>query len=107
GTKERRIVATFRARERREAVSPSASSGVPTASYWLAGGSVIALGAGVFFEVSGLSARRDLEATCKPTRTCAQSDVDSARTRALVGDIAIGTGLALLGGAALFYVTRG
>ncbi len=79
---------------------------VPTATWWLLGGSALALGVGIAFEATGLSARSNL-GPCGATRSCAQSDVDSARTQVLAGDIGVGVGVALLAGAAYVYFTRG
>jgi len=60
---------------------------------------------GIAFEATGLSARSNL-AGCQATRSCAPSDVDSARTQVLAGDIGVGVGVALLLGAAYVYFTR-
>lgn len=79
---------------------------IPTATWWLLGGSALALGVGIAFEATGLSARSNL-GPCGATRSCAQSDVDSARTQVLAGDIGVGVGAALLLGAAYVYLTRG
>jgi hypothetical protein len=67
----------------------------------------VAVGVGVYLEASGLSDRAHLENTCKPTRTCAQSDVDAARSRVMAGDIVLGAGALLFAGAAYVYFTRG
>jgi hypothetical protein len=82
------------------------SSPVPGAAWGLFGGGVLALGVGITFEALGLSARSNLVSSCRPTATCSQSDVDSARTQVLTGDIALGAGALLLAGAAVVYFTR-
>ena len=82
-----------------------ASTPAPTATWFLLGGSALALGVGIAFEATGLSARSNL-AGCQATRSCAQSDVDSARTQVLAGDIGVGVGVVLLLGAAYVYFTR-
>jgi hypothetical protein len=79
---------------------------VPFAVYGLAGAGVVALGAGIALEAVGLSARSHLVDTCQPTRSCAPSDVDSARNQVLAGDIALGVGALLFAGAAYVYFTR-
>jgi hypothetical protein len=78
----------------------------PTATWFLLGGSALALGVGIAFEATGLSARSKLAGTCGATRSCAQSGVDSARSQVLAGDIGVGVGVALLLGAAYVYFTR-
>jgi hypothetical protein len=83
--------------------SDGASSPVPGAAWGLFGGGVLALGVGITFEALGLSARSNLF-SCRST--CSQSDVDSARTQVLTGDIALGAGALLLAGAAVVYFTR-
>jgi hypothetical protein len=80
---------------------------VPGLVWGLLGGGAIALGAGAYFEVTGLSSRSNLVETCRPTRSCAQSDVDAARNQVLTGDILVGAGALLLAGAAYVYFTRG
>jgi hypothetical protein len=92
--------------ERPEPPETTTSRPVPLAVYGLAGAGVAALGVGVAFEALGLSARSHLVDTCQSTRSCATSDVDSARNRVLVGDIAVGVGALLLAGSAYFYFTR-
>ncbi|HEY8039199.1 MAG TPA: hypothetical protein VIF15_05365 [Polyangiaceae bacterium] len=98
------------AADRDAAVPPAGSDGpsasVPGAAWGLFGGGVLAVGVGLTFEAIGLSARSHLVSTCMPTRTCAQSDVDSAHAQVLTGDIALGAGALLLAGAAVVYFTR-
>ena len=85
---------------------PATSRPVPIAVYGLAGAGVVALGIGVVMEGLGLSDRSHLVDTCQPTRSCAPSDVDSARNRVLAGDIAIGVSAVLFAGSAYLYFTR-
>jgi hypothetical protein len=61
----------------------------------------------LYLEASGLGDRAHLENTCKPTRSCDPAEVDSAHIRVLAGDLALGAGALLLGGAALVYFMRG
>lgn len=79
---------------------------VPVAVYGLAGAGVVALGIGVVMEGLGLSDRGHLVDTCQATRSCAPSDVDSARNRVLAGDITIGVSALLFAGSAYVYFTR-
>jgi hypothetical protein len=67
---------------------------------------LFAAGVGAYFEVSGLTARHDLDASCKSTATCTDSQVNSARTQVRVGDAAIGGGLLFLATAMVLYLTR-
>jgi hypothetical protein len=86
---------------------PSTSSRpVPVVVYGLGGAAVVALGIGVVMEGVGLSARSHLVDTCQPTRSCAPSDVDSARHQVMAGDIALGVGALLVAGSAYLYFTR-
>jgi hypothetical protein len=67
---------------------------------------LVAAGVGTYFEISGLSQRHDLDASCRPTASCTQSQVDSARTQVRVGDITLGGGILFLAGAMVLYFTR-
>jgi hypothetical protein len=93
--------------ERPVTPEPSTSSRpVPVVVYGLGGAAVVALGIGVVLEGVGLSARSHLVDTCQPTRSCAPSDVDSARNQVMAGDIALGVGALLFAGSAYLYFTR-
>jgi hypothetical protein len=65
---------------------------------------VVALGAFVFFGVSGKSDVSGMESSCKPN--CAESDVSAARTKLLVADISLGVGVVALGVATYLLFTR-
>ncbi len=82
--------------------SRPAKRGVPVATWVLGGAGLAAIGAGVFFWVSGLGDRSDLYAGCGLTHSCAQSDVDASRTKLLIGDVAVGAGIVALGVATYF-----
>ncbi|HEY3820711.1 MAG TPA: hypothetical protein VGL81_26275 [Polyangiaceae bacterium] len=86
--------------------APSTTRPVPVAVYGLAGAGLVAVGLGAVMEGWGLSDRSHLADTCQPTRSCAPSDVDSARTRVMVGDVALGVGALLFAGSAYLYLTR-
>lgn len=62
-----------------------------------------AIGVGAGFGLSGKSAVDDLQ-KCKPK--CAQSDVDSARTKLIVADISFIAGAVLIAGAVVLYLVR-
>jgi hypothetical protein len=67
---------------------------------------LLAAGLGAYFEVSGLTERHDLDTSCRPTSTCTDSQVSSARTQVRVGDIAVGGGLLFLATAVVLYLSR-
>ncbi|MEJ7729210.1 MAG: hypothetical protein WKG00_08340 [Polyangiaceae bacterium] len=78
---------------------------VPLATWVLAGAGVAGVGAFGVLGGIGLSREGDLDARgCAPN--CPSEDVDSVRTTFLIGDIALGVGVAALAGATLFYLTR-
>lgn len=79
---------------------------MPVASYLLGGAGTVALVGGIFFEAKGLSDRAHLESTCGAARACAKTDVDAARTRVTIGDVALGASVILLASAVYAYVTR-
>jgi hypothetical protein len=67
---------------------------------WILGGlGVGSMATGVILWVLGRGERADLYATCGVTHTCAQGDVDRARSKVLAGDVTFVVGLAALGGA--------
>ncbi len=70
---------------------------VPMGAWVLGGAGLVATSAGLFFWVSGRSDRSDLYASCGVTHSCSQHEIDSARTKVLVGDITFGLGLAAIG----------
>ncbi len=78
-----------------------ARSGPPVSSWLLAGLGTAALGTGAALGISGLVARSNLD-ECAPS--CAQSDLDSARTRLLVSDITVGVGVVAIAAAAVLWI---
>lgn len=83
---------------------------IPVLAYVLGGVGVVGLGAATFFWLSGLGDKSHLEDTCGPKNGkagfCSQSDVDSARTKLVIGDISGGVGIVALGAAAYFVIAR-
>ena len=83
---------------------------VPIIAYVLGGVGVVGLGAATFFWLSGLGDKSHLEDTCGPKNGkpgfCSQHDVDSARTKLVIGDISGGVGIAALSAAAYFVIAR-
>jgi serine/threonine protein kinase len=65
---------------------------------------VVALGSFAVFGLGGKSDVSTLEKECKPN--CAQSDVDSARTKLIIADISLGVGVVALGVATYMILTR-
>lgn len=65
---------------------------------------VVGLVSFAIFGISGKSDVSDLEKTCKPN--CAESDVDSARTKLIVADISLGIGVVALAVATYMILTR-
>jgi len=71
----------------------------PTLAYVLGGVGIVALGGAGYFWLSGESKKSDLEKSgCEPN--CDQGDVDKIKQQRLIGDIALGVGLACIGTAA-------
>ena len=70
------------------------------------GTAVVALGFFIGFAVTGAKQMRDLENGCGRTVSCRQDDVDSARTKLVVGDVALAIALVTGGVAAYLLLTR-
>ena len=81
-----------------------ASTKPPIAAYVLGGVGVLALGSFAIFGLSGKSKENDLKSNCAPN--CAQSDVDSMRSRYLIADISLVAGVASLGVATWLYLSH-
>jgi hypothetical protein len=79
---------------------------VPPSVFVMGGAGVAALVVGISFEAAGLSQRGSLNSSCRPTSTCTQAQVDSARGLLRVGDVALGAGVLLMVGSAILYFTR-
>jgi hypothetical protein len=80
----------------------------PVGPLVLTGGGVVALGAAAYLWIS---ARNELSTLlsepCAATRGCSVSDVNSIRTRLIVGDVLAGAGLAAVGAAVWLWVSHG
>jgi hypothetical protein len=86
---------------------PPSPAAVPFGSVVLGGVAALALGTSAVLWLSATSDLHSLESSpCATTKTCAQSDVDSVRTRMITGDVLAGVGLAALGAAAVLWLTR-
>jgi hypothetical protein len=78
----------------------------PALTYAFGALAITALAVGVSMEAIGLSDRGQLEGSCKPTRSCNESDVSAARTRVAVGDVSLGLSAIFLASTAYVYFTR-
>lgn len=84
-------------------------AGPPSASYWLLGGGVLALGVGTYFGLRALSEKSTADDLCPTSRCTSQSGVDAdqdARRFALYSDIGLGVGIVALGVATYLFLTE-
>lgn len=86
-----------------ESAEPSAEPGPLRPYAWIAGGvGGAALVSWGVFAALGSSQQSDLESTCKPN--CSSSEVDSVRTKYLIADVSLITGIVGLGAGVALYV---
>jgi hypothetical protein len=77
----------------------------PASVYALGAVGIVGLGAFTAFALMGNAKKSDLDSqNCKPN--CAQSDVDSIKSKYLLADISLGVGVVALGAATVLYLTR-
>jgi hypothetical protein len=76
---------------------------IPTIVYPLAAVGVLGLAGFGYFALDGLSKKSALD-ECRPN--CAQSDVDTAKRRFLIGDISLSVGVVALAAASYFFFDR-
>lgn len=87
--------------------APAAPTGGPTktspsiAVFVFGGLGVLALGSFATFALLGKSQKSDLEKSCAPT--CTDEEVGRVRTKLLIGDISLVTGIVALGAATTFF----
>jgi hypothetical protein len=79
----------------------AASSSPPIAVFVFGGIGVLALGSFATFALLGKSQKSDLEKSCAPT--CTDEEVGRVRTKLLIGDISLVTGIVALGAATTFF----
>lgn len=85
------------------APKPSGTGKPPVLSYVLGGVGLVALGATAYFWLGASGEERDLESSkCEPS--CDSSDVDSIKQKRLIGDIALGVGVAAIGAATYLWL---
>jgi hypothetical protein len=89
----------------RDADAP-ATRPVPPSVFVTGAVGLVGIGLGTYFEIAGLSARHDLDVSCKSTASCSPSAVDSAHDQVRAGDLTLAGGLVFLAGAAVLYFTR-
>lgn len=77
----------------------------PIVGYVVAGAGALALGGAAFLWVTGRSDISSMRSGCGATHACAQSDVDAARTKLVIGDVVAGIGLAAIGVGVYMIVT--
>jgi hypothetical protein len=94
--------------EKKEPVSTTGKAGPLRPYAFVAGGVGVAGVAGfIILGAMGRSKQSDLDASCGPTHSCNQSDVDAIKTKYLLADVSLGLGIAGLGaGVALFFLSQ-
>ncbi|MRG98451.1 hypothetical protein [Polyangium spumosum] len=104
GDKLVRIEASFVKETKAADETPGEKRGrVPVLPLVIGGIGVVGLGVAGTIGLLGLSQKSDLEDSCAPR--CAPGAVDPVRTKLLVADITAGASLALLGTAAVLWLT--
>lgn len=71
--------------------------GVPAGAWILGGAGLLAIGGGVALWLSGRNDRDDLRGQCASAPSCAQGDIDAAKTKLVVGDVLAGAGVLAIG----------
>jgi hypothetical protein len=85
--------------------TPAPARGLPAATYVFGAVGLVALGSFGYFALRGKSDADHLRSTCVPG--CETSDVSAVHTKLLAADVSLGIGIASLGAAAFFALTRG
>lgn len=88
-----------------ERPSEASSGGVSPLVFVFGGLGVASIGAFAFLGLKGTGEINDLRDTCGKTQTCAQKDVDAAKTKLLIGDVFLGVGIVSAGLATYFALT--
>ena len=83
----------------------SSSEPLPVLPIVFVGVGVVALTSFTYFGLTGRGDVSNLRDTCAPH--CAQSDVDSAKSKLLIADVSLGVGFVSLAAAAVWALTRG
>jgi hypothetical protein len=82
------------------------NKGPPIAAFVVGGIGVVALGSFAYFGLTGKKDVSDMRDSCGITHSCAQSDVDAAKTKLLVADISLAVGVVALGVATYLFITH-
>ncbi len=85
--------------------APGPERRTPVLGYVVGGAGVLALGGAAFAWISGKSDIGKLRDGCGATHSCAQSDVDAARTKLVIGDVIGGVGIVAIGIGVYLIVT--
>ena len=64
------------------------------------------MGGFAFFGLTGQGDKDQLRDTCAPLRACSQDDVDAARTKLVIADVALGVGVVALAVATYMFIQR-
>ncbi|MEO8799878.1 MAG: hypothetical protein ABI551_18425, partial [Polyangiaceae bacterium] len=83
---------------------PAPEWNVPVVTWILGGVGVAAAGTGIGFWAAGKSERTALYDACGKTRACTESDEAPAKTKLLVGDVAVIVGAAAIAAAIVIAV---
>lgn len=106
GEKGRLVSATMHAYGQPAAVAPEATRPPLWQPFVVGGVGIAALGIFGALGAMGQSEKDHLSDTCGRVRMCAQRDVDAAKTKLLVADVALGTGAIALAVATVLFVHR-
>jgi hypothetical protein len=105
GERNRAVTAIFDVAEPSPETPPPPEGRAPVLGYVVAGAGALALGGAAFFWISGRSDIGTLRDGCGATHACAQSDVDAARTKLVIGDVVAGLGIVAIGIGVYMIVT--
>lgn len=83
----------------------SGPSGKRIGAFVLGGLGVVSLGAFAILGVKGKGDLSDLQNGCGKTHSCAEADVDAAKTTLIAADVSLGVGIVSLGVATALFVT--
>ena len=109
GQKNRNVTMTFGAGAAPPVGGPTpppggeSKEGSLVPAFVVGGIGIVALGS---FAVFGLGGKSDVDELQKCKPTCAETDVDSARTKLIIADISLGVGIVALGVATYMFITR-
>jgi hypothetical protein len=84
--------------------APESPRSIPTLSWVLGGVAVAGFATFGVLASTGYAKESSLRDDCLGTRSCASSDVQSVRTQYLIGDIALGIGVASLAGGIAYWL---